>query len=265
MAFFLSSPTSTATSLSSSPRLVSRSLESEDDSERNHNEPLKHRSNDISMTRSGFSMFGLLSRLEYLSGASASEISSLEESSESEIESSWTRRATLGEDDGDRDSNRMSRRSTREDARSPSKRRRKSPEIHDVVELHEPGTRTSRSTNVHPQRPSHSNVAFPTNEIEGEELVNRRRRRSHYRRHSSTEVDRSTRREAKLRNRRAHVFICTFQTCLFALILIRCHFSLNLRPYSTRFFPYYHPMLWIGLCGDCHCSANNDELVWKWK
>ena len=206
MAFFLpsSTSTSTTTSLSSSPLPVLRSLDSEDESRQSHDGDgsLRHRrSDDSPSTRSGFTMFGLLSRrIEYISGASASDISSLE-SSESEVES-WTRRATFG-DDGDEDefddrhTNTRTSRSTR-DARSPSGRRSAD---NIVAEL---GVGTSRSlgarTTDHagPSSTSEPNVASPTNQIEGEETVKRRRNR----RHGSTEVDRSRTRRVKVRNRR---------------------------------------------------------------
>lgn len=228
MAFFLpsSASTSTTASLSSSPLPVIHPLDSDDESERSHdgNESLRHRqSDDISTTQSGFTMFGLLNRrIDYISGASASDISSLEGSSESEGESSWTRRATYGYDDGDGEdrSTRMSR-SAREDARSPSRRKR-TPDIHDPVYE---GTSGSHGVRVHHQTgrtsASEPNIAPSTNQVEGEETVKRRGRRS---RHGSTEVDGNTRREVKLRKRRdSHSkfegFICTFQTSFYTVIL----------------------------------------------
>ena len=224
MTFFLPSSTSTpTTSLSPSPPPVLASLQdSEDESERGYNGAafeLRHGSDDISIARSGFTMFGLLSqRIEdYLSGESASEVSSLEDDSESEVESSWTRRATFGDDDddrdsGDRDTNTRSPRSTREDARSPSRRQhgRSPQQSHEVVELQ------GRSVRVHqPRGTPESNVAFSTNQIEGEEAVRRRKRSRN--RHDSTEIGQSARRETKLRHRRGHTsvveaLICTFQS-----------------------------------------------------
>ena len=264
MAFFLpsSASTSTTTSSSSSPLPVIHPLDSDDESERSHddhgNESLRHhQSNDIPTTQSGFTILGLLSRrIDYISGASASDISSLEESSESEGESSsWTRRATIG-DDRDAPSTRMSR-STREDARSPSRRRRQSPDI-PVPEPPIAGTSESYGVRVHQMTSaSEPNVVPSRNQIEEEETVkSRRRRRTH-------EVDRHARRQVKTRHRRdSPVFegvICTFQT-FYGLIL----FLLNSLPIdSTRFFPYCNSMFWIGLCVDGTYSTDNDELVCK--
>ena len=224
MAFFLPSSTSssTTTSLSSSPLPVPRSLQSEDEDKRTQNELAsgqRNRSDDIPTALSRLTVFGLLTRR--ISGASDSEISSLEEDTESEVESSWTRRATFGDDtDG-----RSPRSTRREDARAPSRGHRhrhhhhqqqqqQSPLIREM-ELPGPSAGTSHSVHVQRQTPE-SNVAYSsTNQIEGEEAINRRRRRSH-RRHDSTEMDRSARREAKLHSRRRrHVFeafICTLST-----------------------------------------------------
>ena len=221
MAFFLpsSTSTSTTTSLSSSPLPVLRPLDSEDESKQSHdgNGSLRHRrSDDFPSTQSGFTMFGLLSRI---SGASASDISSLE-SSESEDES-WTRRATFGDDEDEFDDRHRNTRpscshSTR-DARSPSGRGRSPHNIHEPVAEMSVGTSRShgaqaRTTTDHtgPSSTSEPNVASSTNQIEGEETVKRRRDR----RHDSTEVDRGSARRVKLRNRRDfHVyegFICKY-------------------------------------------------------
>ena len=160
-------------------------------------------------------MFGLLSRrIEYISGESTSDISSLE-SSDSEVES-WTRRATFGDDDEDefdRHTNTRTSRSTR-DARSPSGHSRRSSNIHDPVAESSVGTSRSHGarTTHHRTGPSTSepNVASSTNQIEGEETVRRRRSRTH----GSTETDRSGVRRVKLRRRRdSHIYetiICTF-------------------------------------------------------
>lgn len=219
MAFFLpsstSTSTSTTTSLSSSPLPVLRPLDSEDESKQSHdgNGSLRHRqSEDFPSTRSGFTMFGLLSRrIDYISGASASDISSLE-SSESEVES-WTRRSTFGDDNDDefdRHTNTRTSRSTR-DARSPSGHSL-SPDIHHpVAELSVGTSRSHGARTTHHTGPSTSepNVASSTNQIEGEETVRRRRNR----RHGPTEADRSRTRRVKLRNRRnSNVYeavICT--------------------------------------------------------
>jgi len=230
MAFFLpsSASTSTTTSLSSSPLRRLDSDHSDDDG----NESLRHqRSDDIPTTESGFTMFGLLSRrIDYISGASASDISSLEESSESEGESSsWTRRATFGEgEDEDRGTSTRMSRSTREDARSPTRRRPPSPDIYDD----DPSV---------PQEPNHSgrsgsqgalvvhrtgristsepNVVSSANQNESEETGRRRRRR-----HGSTEEDvRNSRRVVKSRNRRRHSHV--FEGYIsrdFFLIIILC-------------------------------------------
>ena len=224
MTFFLSSSasTSTTTSLSSSPL---RRLDS-DDSDDDGNESLRHqRSDDIPTTQSGFTMFGLLSRrIDYISGASASDLSSLEESSESEGESSWTRRATLGDGDGeDRNASTRIFRSTREDARSPSRRCR-SPDIHDV---HEPSAGTSKghvNQTIGRTSASEPNFVPSTNQVEEEEPAERRRRR----RRSSPKVYRNTRREVTPRKRHDsriffEGFICTlpkkFQCLAFNFLL----------------------------------------------
>jgi hypothetical protein len=213
MAFFLpsSASASTTTSSSSSPLPVIRPLDSDDESEPSHddhgNESHRH-SNHSPTTQSGFTILGLLNRrIDYISGASASDISSLEESSESEGESSsWTRRATFGEEDHDAPSTRMSR-STREDARSPSRRRRRSP---DIPVPEPPIAGTSENHGVRMTSASEPNVVPSRNQIEEEETVKRRRRRRTH------EVDRHARRQVKLRHRRdSPVFegvICTFQT-----------------------------------------------------
>lgn len=289
MAFFLpsSTSTSTTTSLSSSPLPVLRPLDSEDESRQSHdgNGSLRHQSDDFPSTQSGLTMFGLLSRrIEYISGASASDISSLE-SSESEVES-WTRRATFGDDDDDRHTNTRTSRSTR-DARSPSGRRRSQDNIHDPVAELSVGTSRShgaRTTGTDRTGPSTSepNVASSTNQIEGEEIIKRRRNRSH----GSTEVDRRSARRVKLRNRRDSYdyqgFICKYVLknllstwsifFLFpfsSIYLLRQSVSLKTFtsiPCSTRFFPCYYSMFWIGLCVDSACSSDNDELVWiHWK
>ena len=196
MAFFLpsSTPTSTTTSLSSSPLPVLRPLDSEDESRQSPdgNRSLRHHpSDDLPSTRSGFSMFGLLSRrIEYISGASDSDISSLE-SSESEVESR-TRRATFGDDEDEFDDDGTNTRTTR-DARSPSGRRRSPDNIHDpAAEL---SVGRSRSQGA-------------TNQNAGEEIVKRRRN------HSSTQGGRRSARWVKLRNRRdSHVYeayICKY-------------------------------------------------------
>ena len=224
MAFFLpsSTSTSTTTSLSSSPLPVLRPLDSEDESRQSQdgNGSLRRRqSDDFPSARNGFTMLGLLSeRIEYISGASASDISSLESRSESEVES-WTRRATFGDEDDRHTNTRRTSRSTR-DARSPSGRgqRGQSPDHHDPVAELSVGTSRSHgartSTTDHhtgPSSTSEPNVVSSTNRIEGEETVKRRRNR----RHGSTEVDRRRRtRRVKLRNRRdSHFyegFICKY-------------------------------------------------------
>jgi len=238
MAFFLpsSTPTSTTTSLSSSPLPVIRPLDSDDESKQSHdgNGSLRHRrSDDFPSTRSGFTMFGLLSRrIEYISGASASDISSLE-SSESEAESLWTRRATFGDDEDefdDRHTNTRTSRSTR-DARSPSWRRH-SPDIHDpVVELSV--GRTGPPT-------SEPNVASSTYQIEGEEETVKRRNR----RHGSTEVDRSSARRVKLRNRRdSHVYEAFISRDFFLVIILcfglACAWMVLARPIMMNWFGFY--------------------------
>jgi len=236
MAFFLpsSTSTSTTTSLSSSPLPVLRPLDSEDESEESHNESLMHQSDNNATARTGFTMFGLLSRqIDYISGASASDISSLEESSESEVES-WSQRVTVGDDDGER-----SPRSTREDARSPSRRRR-SPQIHEVVESHEPSAGTSQSAGLHQTpRTFEPNLASSTNQIEEEEAVKRRRRSSH-RRHGSTEANRSARRGVKLRNRRDHVFEGFISRDFFLIITLcfglACAWMVLARPIMMNWF-----------------------------
>lgn len=212
MAFFFpsSTSTSTTTSLSSSPLPVLRPLDSENESDEQsyNNESPKH---DIPTTQSGFAIFGLLSQI---SGASVSDMSSLEDSSESEAESSWTQRAAFGNDEDRRFMNTMSSRSTREGARSSSRRRHQSPEAHGVVELHGPSAGTSQSAHVHHQtsRTFESNDASPINQVKGKETAKRRGRSSRHR-HGSIEGDRNARRETKLRTRRKYVFepfICTF-------------------------------------------------------
>ena len=328
MAFFLPSSTSTSTtnSLSSSPLPVLRQLDSEDESGQSDdgNRSLRHRrSDDFQSTRSGFTMFGLLSRrIEYISGASASDISSLESSSESEVES-WSRRATLGDvddeaedefddvDDRHTNTRRRTSRSTR-GARSPSGRRRSADNIiqvhddHPVVELSvgtspsHGGARTitaATTTTDHHTGPStisepNLNVAPSTNQIEGEETV---KRRGHRTTHGSTEVGRRSNRRVKLRNRRrdSHFYegyICKYAFLnivvgfgRFILLTILFYFipfllsisrqSISLKnlffmsiPCSTRSFPRYYSMFWIGLCVDGACSPDNDELVWiRWK
>jgi len=210
MAFFLpsSSSSSTTTSLSSSPLPVLHPLDSEDES-RNELLPM-HQSNN--RTQGGFAMFGR--QLDYISGASSSDMSSFDESSESDVESLWTH----GSDNEDE----RSPRATREDARSPSRRRRQSPQIDQVAHLAATAG-TSQNARVHQSTPrtSEPNVAPSTNQIEEEEAVKRRRRNSH-RRRGSTEVDRrSTRREAKRRNRHDYVFD-GFLSRDFFLIIILC-------------------------------------------
>ena len=313
MAFFLpsstSTSTSTTTSLSSSPLPVIRPLDSEDENHEDGSDgSLRHRRSDADFpsTRSGFTtMFGLLNRrIEYISGASASDISSLE-SSDSEVEL-WTRRATDEDEFDDRHTNtRRTSRSTR-DARSPSGRWRSPDNVHDdpLVELsvgtsRSPGggapSRTSTTEDHTGPGPSTSTsepndvVASPTNQIEGEEIVTVKRRRNR-RRHGSTEVDHRRRsRRVKLRNRHdSHLyydgFICklhilqkkmllTSPFFLFYLPPIRFtqkktffFFFFTFIPCSTRFFPCYYSMFWIGLCLDGACSPDNDELVWiRWK
>jgi len=220
MTFFLpsSASTSTTTSLSSSPLPVLRSLESEDESENDHNEPTSpqwHQSGDVPRARNGLTMFGLFSLpANYLSGASDSEISSFEDDSESEVESSWTRRATFGDDNDDRDTSLP--RSTREDAGSPSRRRHQNPQIHEVVELPGPNAGTSQSLHAVQQTESW-NVASPTNQTEGEESTNRRGRRRSHRRHDSAE---SARREVKLGNRRGHVFDALISRDFFLIVTL---------------------------------------------
>ena len=240
MAFFLpsSTSTSTTTSLSSSPLTGLRQLDSEDESTESHdgNGSLRHRrSDDFPSPQSGFTMFGLLSRrIEYISGASASDISSLESSSESEVES-WTRRdedEDEDEDDEDDDRHRNTRRRTSHstrDARSPSGRGRSPDNIiqvhddagHPVVELLSVGTsrshgatRTITTTTDHTGSSTTREpniVASSTNQIEGEETVKRKGNRT---RHDSTEVDRSRGRRVILRNRRREhayeAFICKY-------------------------------------------------------
>ena len=259
MAFFLpsSTSTSTSTSLSSSPLPVLRQLDSEDESRQSDdgNGSLRHRrSEDFPSSRNGFTMFGLLSpRIEYISGASASDISSLESSSDSEVES-WTGRATFGDeveedefddvDDVRHTNTRRTSRSTR-DARSPSRRER-SPDniiqVHDEPPEIEPpemevsvGTserhdaaRTTTTDHAGPSTTTEPNVvASSTNQIEGEETVKRRRNRSH----GSRGVDRRSTRRVKLRNRRRDSpYICKYvlkQTCrlLGRFILLTILFS----------------------------------------
>ena len=192
-----------------------RSLQSEDEGERTQNELAsgqRNKSDDIPTALSRLTVFGLLTRR--ISGASDSEISSLEEDTESEVESSWTRRATFGDDtDG-----RSPRSTRREDARAPSRRHHHHQQSPLIREVELPGPSAGTSHSVHVQQTPESNVAYSTNQIEGEEAMNRRRRRRSHRRHDSTKMDRSARREAKLRSRRRrHVFeafICTFQSCL---------------------------------------------------
>ena len=233
MAFFLPSSTSssTTTSLSSSPLHVLRQLDSEDESGHSHDGDgsLRHRrSDDSPSTRSGFTMFGLLNRrIEYISGASASDISSLESSSESEVES-WTRRADDEDefdDVDDRHTNtRRTSRSTR-DARSPTRRGR-STDNNDIQKVHvdppvvelsvgtgrRDGARTAIITDhTGPSTATEPNdvIASSTNQVEGEETEKRRSRRR-----GSTEVlDRRRTRRVKVRNRRRYSnvyepFIC---------------------------------------------------------
>ena len=240
MAFFLpsSTSTSTTTSLSSSPLPVLRQLDSEDESRQSDdgNGSLRHRrSEDFPSIRGGFTMFGLLSpRIEYISGASASDISSLESSSDSEVES-WTGRATFGDemeedefddvDDVRHTNTRRTSRSSR-DARSPSRRER-SPDnniqVHDEPPEMEVSVGTSerrdaaRTTTTDHAGPSTTTepnvVASSTNQIEGEETVKRRRNRSY----GSRGVDRRSARRVKLRHRRRDSpYICKYvlkQTC----------------------------------------------------
>ena len=257
MAFFLpsSTSTSTTTSLSSSPLPVLRQLDSEEEDESrqshdgNGSSSLRHRrSHDSPSTQSGFTMFGLLSRrIEYISGASASDISSLESSSESEVES-WTRRAGGDEDEFDDDdrhatnTRRRTSRSTR-DASNPSGHGRSPGNInnnnqaHDdrpVVELSVGTSRSHGATQAaraittatdqhHTGQPSTTTtiepnvvvVASSANQVEGEETVKRRRDRT-------GEVDRSRYRRVKVRSRRrdSHVyeaFICKYSCCFFNL------------------------------------------------
>ena len=277
MAFFLpsSTSTSTTTSLSSSPLPVLCSLDSEDENSHDDNESLRYRqSDDFPSTRTGFTMLGLFNRrIEYISGASASDISSLESSSESEVEL-WTRRATYGDDEDDRHTNTRTSRSTR-DARSPSGRGQSPDNIRYPVAQLSVGTSRShgaRSTTDHhtgPSSTSEPNVASPTNQIEGEETVKRRRNR----RHGSTEVDRRRRtRRVKLRKRRdSHFyegFICKYYTlkkiCCFRLgrfilyhfipipFLPSIHFTQNffLRPFhAARDF-----FLVVTLCFGLACA-----------
>ena len=236
MAFFLpsSTSTSTTTSLSSSPLPVLRQLDSEDESRQSDdgNGSLRHRrSEDFPSIRGGFTMFGLLSpRIEYISGASASDISSLESSSESEVES-WIGKATFGDDDNEEDEfdgdddvrhadMRRTSRSTR-DARSPSRRGRipdNNIQVHDEPPVMEVSVGTSlrhdaartQATTDHagPSTTTEPNVvASSTNQIEGEETVKRRNRS-----HASRGVDRRSARRVKLRNRRrdSPTYICKY-------------------------------------------------------
>ena len=269
MAFFLPSSTSTSTtnSLSSSPLPVLRQLDSEDESGQSDdgNRSLRHRrSDDFQSTRSGFTMFGLLSRrIEYISGASASDISSLESSSESEVES-WSRRATLGDvddeaedefddvDDRHTNTRRRTSRSTR-GARSPSGRRRSADNIiqvhddHPVVELSvgtspsHGGARTitaATTTTDHHTGPStisepNLNVAPSTNQIEGEETV---KRRGHRTTHGSTEVGRRSNRRVKLSNRRRDSHFYEGYICKYAFLKYCCRlWSI----YSYHFILFY--------------------------
>jgi hypothetical protein len=253
MAFFLpsSTSTSTSTSLSSSPLPVLRQLDSEDESRQSHddgNASLRHRRSDDfpSTTRRGFTMFGLLSRqIEYMSGASASDISSLEENSSESEDESWTRRATFGDDeaeedgdefdDDDDDDMRRASHSTR-DARSPSGRGR-SPVNNNIQVSNDDRmvvglsvgtsqrnlgaaraittttTTTGTANHTGPSTASEPNavVASSTNQIEGEETVKRR----NLTRHDTREVDRSRGRRVKPRNRRRDSsgyegFICKY-------------------------------------------------------
>lgn len=274
MAFFLpsstSTSTSTTTSLSSSPLPVIRPLDSEDENHEDGNDgSLRHHRSDADFpsTRSGFTtMFGLLNRrIEYISGASASDISSLE-SSDSEVEL-WTRRATDEDEFDDRHTNtRRTSRSTR-DARSPSGRWRSPDDVHDdpLVEL-SVGTSRSRGGGA-PSRtsttedhtgpgPSTSTsepndvVASPTNQIEGEEIVTVKRRRNR-RRHGSTEVDHRRRsRRVKLRNRHdSHLyydgFICKFtkkNCCCLPLFFLFYLPPIRFTQKKLFFFFYIHSM-----------------------
>ena len=280
MAFFLpsSTSTSTTTSLSSSPLPVLRQLDSEDESRQSDdgNGSLRHRrSEDFPSIRGGFTMFGLLSpRIEYISGASASDISSLESSSESEVES-WTGKATFGDDDNEEDEfddgddvrhadMRRTSRSTR-DARSPSRRGRipdNNIQVHDEPPVMEVSVGTSlrhdaartQATTDHagPSTTTEPNVvASSTNQIEGEETVKRRNRS-----HGSRGVDRRSARRVKLRNRRrdSPAYICkyafynlssTWSINSFAILIYFILFSsIHLFPliHFTQFFFCVHSM-----------------------
>lgn len=265
MAFFLpsSTSTSTTTSLSSSPLPVLRQLDSEDESRQSDdgNGSLRHRrSEDFPSIRGGFTMFGLLSpRIEYISGASASDISSLESSSESEVES-WTGKATFGDDDNEEDEfddgddvrhadMRRTSRSTR-DARSPSRRGRipdNNIQVHDEPPVMEVSVGTSlrhdaartQATTDHagPSTTTEPNVvASSTNQIEGEETVKRRNRS-----HGSRGVDRRSARRVKLRNRRrdSPAYICKY-----AFYNLSSTWSINsFRNFNLFHSFFFHPSL----------------------
>ena len=265
MAFFLpsSTSTSTTTSLSSSPLPVLRQLDSEDESRQSDdgNGSLRHRrSEDFPSIRGGFTMFGLLSpRIEYISGASASDISSLESSSESEVES-WTGKATFGDDDNEEDEfdgdddvrhadMRRTSRSTR-DARSPSRRGRipdNNIQVHDEPPVMEVSVGTSlrhdaartQATTDHagPSTTTEPNVvASSTNQIEGEETVKRRNRS-----HASRGVDRRSARRVKLRNRRrdSPAYICKY-----AFYNLSSTWSINsFRNFNLFHSFFFHPSL----------------------